>query len=565
MAKSKKNRAPGTASRDMNTQKLKGKGLGTIGFEVILLISGILLFAVTFPGYFSNDGVPLLGFIALVPMFALVRVTTWKRLWVYALIYGFGKYTLFNYWLAAFHPGAIYIAPIICTFEVLITFLVLKLLDRGFPSYGFIFQAIAFIGYEYVKSLGFVGYPYGIIGYSIYTFLPFIQIAEITGVWGVSLMITLPSAFLGRLLVDWFEAGSPLIRRTVLSQVPFLVVYGVLFAAVLIFGFIRLNQVEQWEVARNWKTALIQHNADTWEGGFQQYQNNFRTMRDLSLKALEEDPDIDIIVWSETAFVPGIYWHSTHRTNPRMTRLVQEFEDFALTLDVPLVTGNSDGQLEDPSKPPVLSDNTLNRVDYNSVIHYEAGELQNIYRKLHLVPFTEHFPYEEQMPRFHQLLKENDFRWWEKGEVPVVFETQDGVRFSTPICFEDVFGYLSRDFVREGAQVIVNLSNDSWSRAVSAQMQHYTMSIYRTIENRRGMVRSTNSGMTATLDAGGNLISMLEPFVETYMVTTVPIYEDPPTTFYTRFGDWMAQVLLGFTILSAAFAAVLLIRRRVNQ
>ncbi len=551
-------------STSIKPENIKSRriGLGTFGFEVILLATGILLFSIAFPGFLTNDGIPVLGFIALVPMFALVRVSSWKKLPAYAILYGLTKYVIFNYWLSSFHPGAIFIAPIICMVELLFTFPILKLLDRAFPKYGFIFMAVAFIGYEYIKSLGFVGYPYGIIGYSVYTFLPFIQIAEITGVWGVSLMITLPSAFLGRLLVDWYEARLPLMKRTVSGQVPFLAVYGALLIAVLTFGFVRLHQVSQWEVARDWNVALVQHNADTWEGGFQQYQRNFEALSRLTLEALEEAPETDIVVWSETAFVPGVYWHATYRTNPQMYQLVARFEDFAKGLDVPLVTGNSDGQLMDPSLPPVLPDNTLNRADYNAVIHYEAGELQEIYRKLHLVPFTEHFPYEEQLPRFYALLRENEFNFWETGEEVTVFETKDGVQFSTPICFEDVFGYLSRKFVNEGAEVIVNLTNDSWSRAVSAQMQHYTMSIYRTIETRRSLVRGTNSGMTATLDAGGNLIDMLEPFIESYMISSVPIYKDPPTTFYLKYGDWLAQASLGFTLALSAAAGALMFRRR---
>ncbi len=562
----KKRKANGKLHRaDAQELPREKKGLGPLGFQAFLLISGVLLFAIAFPGFLTDDGIPVLGFIALVPMFALIRVTSWKLILPYAVLYGFAKYTLFNYWLATFHPLAIYIAPIVCTSQILFMFPALKLIDRGFPKYGFILQAIAFVGYEYVKTLGYVGYPYGIIGYSVYTFLPFIQIAEFTGVWGVSLMITLPSAFMGRMLTDWYEAGTPLVRRTVLGQVPFMVTYAVMFVAVLVFGFVRMHQVQQWEVARHWKTALIQHNADTWVGGFQQYQRNFQSMRRLSLKALEEDPDVDIIVWSETAFVPGVYWHSTYRTDERMHGLVRDFENFAKTLDVPLVTGNSDGRLENPSLPPVLSGGSMNRVDYNAVIHYEAGELQDAYRKLRLVPFTEHFPYGDTFPLFYSLLLANDFNFWAEGTEATVFETQDGVKFSTPICFEDVFGYISRDFVRSGAQVIVNLSNDSWSRAVSAQMQHYTMSIFRTIENRRGLVRSTNSGMTASLDASGRLISMLDPFIEDYLITTVPIYKDPPTTFYTRYGDWLAKGILVFSLLCAAVSGGLLLRRKIKK
>jgi len=439
------------------------EAVGTVGMEVLLLVAAALLFAAAFPGFFSDRGIAVLGFIALVPMFTLIKTLSWKSVTVIGFLYGFISYTLFNYWLATFHPLAIYIAPIICASLTAVMFTALKFFDRAFPVYGFIFQGLAFVGYEYTKTMGFAAYTYGIIGYTQNRFLPFIQIAEITGVWGVSLMIALPSAYMGKLLYDWMTGGKPLLVRSFRKHVPSLVAYAVLFTGVLTYGFIRMNQVDSWEVERNWKVALIQHNADTWLGGFQQYQRNFRAMRRLSLEALEEDPDI--IFWSETAFVPGIYWHTNYRTDPQMYGLVKEFTEFAKGLEVPLVTGNDDGRLKDPSLPPVLPNGEYNRVDYNAVIHYEDGELKDAYRKIHLVPFTENFPFEEELPGFYQMLVDNDFHFWERGTEPTVFETGDGVRFSTPICFEDVFGYISRMFINNGAQVIVNMTNDSWSRA----------------------------------------------------------------------------------------------------
>ena len=124
-----------------------------------------------------------------------------------------------------------------------------------------------------------------------------------------------------------------------------------------------------------------------------------------------------------------------------------------------------------------------------------------------------------------------------------VFEL-DGVRFSTPICFEDTFGYLSRDFIRAGAQVMVNLTNDLWSYSEPAAMQHLGMAVFRTVENRRSMVRSTNGGMTAIIDPNGEIVDMYPPFQEGYLVGTVPIYTER-NTLYTAWGDWLAWVFTG--------------------
>ncbi|MFO7849643.1 MAG: apolipoprotein N-acyltransferase, partial [Spirochaetia bacterium] len=424
-----------------------------------------------------------------------------------------------------------------------------------FPKYGYLVQLLIWIAYEYLRTKGFLGYPYGNLGYSQYLFIPFIQISAITGVWGVTALTVFPSVFLGNAVKDGLNGAGSFFRshRTEAG------VFTVLVAAVLIYG----AAVQQdYTDERQWKVALVQHNADTWEGGIRRFRKNLDILIELSEKALEEEPDI--VVWSETAFVPGVDWHSKYRTDPDRYELVKRFREYMKGQDVPFVTGNNDGQLKDPYQPPVLSDGRHNRLDYNAVLLYHENELKTIYRKTHLVPFTEHFPYENIMPRFHQLLVDNEYRFWEKGMEYTVFEA-DGVKFSTPICFEDVFGYLSRRFVDEGAEIIVNLTNDAWSGSVAAQMQHLGMAVFRSIETRRSMVRASNSGMTATIDPDGRIIDMLEPFVRDYMVSSVPIYTDK-TTLYSRWGNWFAvTALIGSLALLLGGSLLKLIRRRRGE
>jgi apolipoprotein N-acyltransferase len=181
-------------------------------------------------------------------------------------------------------------------------------------------------------------------------------------------------------------------------------------------------------------------------------------------------------------------------------------------------------------------------VDYNAVLLYHENELKQTYRKTHLVPFTENFPYKKLFPRFYPLLVDHDYHFWKKGTEYTVFEA-GGVKFSTPICFEDVFGYISRRFVNEGAEVIVNMTNDGWSGSTAAQMQHMAMAVFRAVENRRSVVRGTNSGMTCTIDPDGRIIDMMDPFVEGYMISEVPVFTDAET-LYTRWGDYFAWIAL---------------------
>jgi len=164
---------------------------------------------------------------------------------------------------------------------------------------------------------------------------------------------------------------------------------------------------------------------------------------------------------------------------------------------------------------------------------------------MHLVPFTEHFPYEKQFPAIYRALKAADTHFWKKGTEPTVF-TASGINFSTPICFEDSFGYISRRFVGNGADLLVNLTNDAWAKSLSAQMQHLGMAVFRAVENRRSMVRATASGQTCAIDPNGRITAMADPFIENQITVDIPIY-NRRNTMYTRYGDYLG---LSFLILS---------------
>jgi apolipoprotein N-acyltransferase len=186
-------------------------------------------------------------------------------------------------------------------------------------------------------------------------------------------------------------------------------------------------------------------------------------------------------------------------------------------------------------------------VDYNAALLFENGKITEIYRKMHLVPFTEHFPYEKLFPAFYRLLLRSDTHFWEKGEEATVFNIKS-FKFSTPICFEDTFGYLSRRFVLNGADVLVNITNDAWANSLSSQKQHLSQAVFRAVENYRAMVRSTVSGQTCSVDPHGRIIAEAVPFTETWLSIKVPILNKQ--TIYTLYGDYLA---IGFLLAAVIF------------
>ncbi|MBT3276067.1 MAG: apolipoprotein N-acyltransferase [Spirochaetales bacterium] len=514
----------------------RGGSTPTLRFlaDLLLLAFSALLFTFSFPSFLSKWGWFPIAFFAIFPLFIVIRRNNWVGNVLLGFLYGYATYALYNFWLSKFHPLAHIIVPVIFAVYFAILFPVLKLTYTLFPRYGYLVQFAVWIAYEYLRTLGFVGYGYGILGYSQYLFLPLIQLASLTGVWGVSALVVFPSVYLGNALAG--AGGGP--RSWLISIQVFYsshriapIVYGFCFITAIIFG---VAQKSDFGDQKQWRVALIQQNVDPWHGELAAYTNSFNILSRLSDHAMIEDPDI--VVWSETAFVPGIDWHTRYRTNQGSYRLVKRLREYLDVQSVPFVIGNDDGQLEKFGLPPVNPDGSLNRLDYNASLLYIDGEIIETYRKLHLVPFTEGFPFEDSLPGIYNWLKAADTHFWEKGDEYVVFEA-NGVKFSTPICFEDTFGYLSRGFVQNGAQVIVNMTNDSWSKSIAAEMQHMNMAVFRAVENGRTVIRSTNGGITCTIEPDGRITSMLDPFVEDFLVNDVPVY-DAKTTLYTRWGDW---------------------------
>ncbi len=497
--------------------------------NIALLLFSALLFALSFPNFLSNWGFFPLGFVSLIPVFIVVHRSSWIGIPLYGLFYGFVSYAIFNYWLVNFHPLSIFIVPVIYAIYFTILFPLLKGADSIFPRYGFLLQIGLWLGYEYLRTRGFLGYPYGIIGYSQYLFLPLVRLSSITGIWGISLLVVFPSAYIGNAFKDGISSFKSFIKNHKWEPL----VYLTLSIFALVYGFASKSDYGE---ADRLKVALVQQNVDPKIGGLRAYRRSLDILKKQSMEAGMENPDM--IIWSETSFVPGITFHTKYREDQERYLLVKELNDFLADQDVPYVFGNGDGEL-------IRTAEGLVRQDYNSVILYD-GEYVDSYYKTRLVPFTEHFPYRRHFPWLYQALINADTSFWAAGDEFTVFDAA-GVKFSTPICFEDTFGYISRAFVNRGAEIIINLTNDSWSESVAAAMQHMSMAVFRAAENRVSVVRSTNGGISCIIDPNGKILNIYPAFVEGYMTGEVPIYKGSKT-LYRSWGNWFPKVILLITV-----------------
>ncbi len=548
--------------KEINIRKEKiivKRNLRSILFEVSLLLFSSVLLAFSFPSLISIHGLGFLAFFALIPLFAVITNTSWRCVGFYGFLYGFVFYWIFNYWLSSFHPYANLIVQIIKACEMVLLFFALKAADKFFSDkFSFILQSFIWVAYAYLSQSWFAGYPYGSIAYSVYNYRLLIQIADFSGIWLLTFMLVFPQAFLGKFLccrlsktVCKSSAGIfELIKENKFS----LIFYVVLFLFQIVYGVITLSYWVNKKPDKTFKVVAVQHNADSWSGGFQTYEHNFNTLVAETREALSFSFDVDMVVWSETAFVPSVSWYTKYPYTGdgkgydfdylrKIQKLVSSFVKFGTELNIPLLTGNPTSVLaEGTDEPYTEAGDWNNKVDYNSVILFDDGIIKQTYTKQHLVPFTEHFPYEKLMPHFYQFLKKHDYHWWEEGTESVVFETSNGITFSTPICFEDVFGYICAEFVKNGANLLVNMTNDNWSKSVVAEYQHAAMAVFRSVETRKSTLRGTNSGITCLITAYGEIKDEMQPFKEGWKLYSVPIYESELSTLYVNVSDLPVKI-----------------------
>ena len=532
------------------------RSLRTLCSEVLVLLASAFVLAASFPGFLTDDGIAPLVFVALIPVFMVIRNTTWRCVWFHGFLFGLVYYFFFNYWLKGFHALAIVIAPVIKGGEMLLLFLALKAIDEAFPKKGYILKGAVWAAYAYLAENWFAGYPYGNIVYALYPYPVLYQIADITGIWGIICLMVFPQAAAADYLYPWVMGKRESFRLWLKSNLIPLIIWALLSVASIIYGIFSLAYWEDRTPSSTMRVACVQHNHDSWKGGYNTYRSNFNNLKRYTTESLVTDPDL--VIWSETAFVPSVAWHTTYDAEGTVWEdihdLTIDFVEYAESIGVPLLTGNPKSVIADPSLPPYDEDGNKNSVEYNTVILFQDGEIKGEYIKQHLVPFTEHFPYEKQLPWLYNLLKAMDYNLWIPGTEPTVFDL-NGVHFSTPICYEDAFGVLNAEYVASGAEVIINMTNDNWSKKPSAEWQHAEIAAFRSVETRKAMVRGTNSGITCLIVPTGEIQDPMKPFSMGTHTYEVPVYSqsDYGNTFYVEHIDLFAKIAIGVSIAALAY------------
>jgi apolipoprotein N-acyltransferase len=522
-------------SRDMVTMKL-GRlfHFGSQRDYVHLLMSGVLLI-LSFPNPISvlipHFPFGLLAWIALVPLLLCFEGKTPRDAFCLGWMGGFVGFTGILYWVViAMHRYGGIPVPISVTILVVLT-LYLSLYVAAFGALlcilrnrtGWSLSVLAppiWVALEYLRSILLTGFPWENLGYSQYLALSLVQIADVTGVYGVSFLVVLVNGLISSAILQFRNTG-----RTPLKAVLFAIL---LLGAVLVYGSIRIRQEEQRVSLREpIKIGIAQGNIDQgvkWEATYQ--KQTVETYKTLTQNLARAFPDL--VIWPETA-VPFFF--------PFDQPFSPVVRDIPRETGVSLLFGSPFYQEED------------NRIRYlnSAYLLSPDGTIKGRYDKIHLVPFGEYVPLSRFLPFIRPLVESvGDFASGRKTTGPVVFDMPWG-KFGVLICYEIIFPELNREFIRNGAEFLVTITNDAWFGKTSAPFQHFSMATFRAIENRVFVARAANTGISGIIDSTGKVLAQTEIFSP--QLITGDIVLRGPRTLYTRYGDLFAYGCLGWSIL----------------
>lgn len=400
--------------------------------------------------------------------------------------------------------------------------------------------AAVWVGLEMIRSRLFGGFPWNLIGVSQFQLTPLIQIASVTGVYGVSFLVVWVSLSL-------LSAVKTILRRPMIRFAWQSDIFLPLFVIVAAFAFGSVRVRDQNPPTSTFRVTLIQPSIPQtliWDEN--ENTNRFYQLLALSENALKNKTDL--LIWPESAvpeFSKPVFYAITNLVRAHHVWLIFNADDAVWRPD---------------------AKNKDDYDDFNAAFLFDPnGDCAGIYHKQKLAIFGEYIPLVRWLPFVKYLTPITGS--FTSGNQPVTFELSDpNVKAAPLICFEDVFPQLARKCVRDDTDFLVNLTNDGWFSESAEQWQHMANAVFRAVENGVPLVRCANNGLTCWIDSNGRVREIFKDkngsvYGVGSMTIELPLSQSAgnrTTTFYNRHGDMFGWACVAVAIL------VLFRSRKVN-
>ncbi len=499
--------------------------------------SGLMLTA-----SFPDTSLFYLAFAALVPLLVSIQSMTYRASFYAGFVTGFAHFVTLIYWIiptvniyGGLHPLlALSTLALLCLYLSLyiggFTFLIKKMdLSPGVLPLG---GACLWVGIEYIRAHALTGFPWGILGYSQYSNTTLVQMADLTGVLGLSFLIVLCNFLITQLWFYFRPLSVPAHSRDGNGRALLIIFcYTLVFmGSALAYGMARIKTIDSLiQAARKPEISIIQGNITQdlkWDKEFKDF--TLEKYGSLSLAAAQTDPDL--IIWPETA-LPFYYGHDMDYSM-QVDAYIRKIKTNFLIGSPAVTTGKEDFKY------------------YNRAYMLSpASIVTGFYDKNHLVPFGEYVPFQNYLGFLGKITAQaGNFSPGDNTFTPLQFKNH---KTGVLICFEILFPSIACEFVKNGADILTTITNDAWFGNTSAPRQHFSIAVLRAVENRRSVVRAANTGISGFIDPNGRIIEETSLFTDAAITRPIPALHE--ITFFSRHPNLaglaaLVAICLGFMI-----------------
>lgn len=498
----------------------------------ILLVSATgILTALSFPKF----NLSFLCWISFIPLLFVLSKKNPKQSFLLGLIAGISFYSLLIYWIPSVPAqyGNLSMGLSLFIYFLLVLFLsffwaffslLFSKINQSFPRVIYFIAPCLWVSFEYLITYIFTGFPWGLIGYTQYRNLAFIQISSVSGIYALSFVLIFFQSF--------FLYSMRAKRKRYFFSALILVL--LIHAA----GLATLKKTSP--NTQSFTASVIQGNVSAeidWnESTHQEIRSLFEQHLELTTRAYEKGAQL--VIWPEFS-VPLCFSCPYGIYKDFKEQIVQIAQKLRLTL---LLGSNEKTETQE------------NVFYYNTALCIGPDLSISRYYKRHLVPFGEYTPYKKVFSFIEKMTHAI-------GEITpgtrYSLHGFKGAKFGSPICYEIIFPNLVRKFVKKGGNFLVTITNDGWYGKSSAPYQHFSIAVIRAVENRRYLLRAATTGISGIIDPYGRILSKSELGIKTYLTENITPLSS--TTLYTKYGDILPVVSL---TLSSIFLILAVIKIR---